>query len=465
MLDKVIDYIKENELIQQGDKILVALSGGPDSVCLLHILYELKDTFNLTLGAIHINHMLRDEDSDKDEKYIIKLCNELGINHYVKRINIEYVARFENVSLEVAGRNERYKAFEEIRNKYEYNKIAVAHNSNDQAETILMRIMRGTGLEGLTGIKPKREDGVIRPILCLNRQEIERYCEEKRLNPRIDSSNYERIYSRNKIRLDILPYMKEHFNKDIIDTLNRMSILLQKDNEFIEKYSNGCYNKYCENLGERFKISQKLFKEEMDSIITRVIIRAFKEVSNSHQNFEMKHIYEIVNLANKDTGKKLNLTNKIICENLYGDIIFIKKEKHKKELSNNSEIKIDKNDIYKKVIFDNYIISFEIIENRNEVEFSKNSLIKLFDYDNIEKEIVIRYRKDGDKIIPLGMKGSKKIKDIFIDLKIPREDRNNIPILCFDDKISWIVGYKTSQIFKVTKDTKKILKITINRKE
>ena len=118
-----------------------------------------------------------------------------------------------------------------------------------------------------------------------------------------------------------------------------------------------------------------------------------------------------------------------------------------------------------KIIFDNYIIGFEIIENKNKVEFSKDSLIKLFDYDNIEKEIVIRYRKDGDKIVPLGMNGSKKLKDIFIDLKIPRENRNNIPILCFDDKISWIVGYKTSQLFKVTKDTKKILKITFDRKE
>ena len=157
MLDKVIDYIKENELIQQDDQILVALSGGPDSVCLLHILYELKDKFNLRLGAIHINHMLRGEESDKDEKYIIKLCDQLGINHYVKRINIEYVAKDSNVSLEVAGRNERYKAFEEIRNKYGYNKLAVAHNANDQAETVLMRVMRGTGLEGLTGINSKRK--------------------------------------------------------------------------------------------------------------------------------------------------------------------------------------------------------------------------------------------------------------------------------------------------------------------
>ena len=465
MLDKVVDYIKENELIQQGDQILVALSGGPDSVCLLHILYELKDKFNLNLGAIHINHMLRGEESEKDEKYIVKLCDELGIKHYVKRINIEYVAKDSNVSLEVAGRNERYKAFEEIRSKYGYNKIAVAHNANDQAETVLMRVMRVTGLEGLTGIKAKREDGIIRPILCLNRQEIEEYCEEKRLNPRIDASNYERIYSRNKVRLDILPYMKNHFNKDIIDTLNRMTILLQKDNEFIEEYSKKCYNIYCENYGEKLKISQQLFKKEMDSIITRVIIRAFKEISNSHQNFEMKHIYEIVNLANKNTGKKLNLTNKIICENLYGDIIFIKEDTNKEKICDEYEIRIDKDEINNKIIFDNYAINFEIVENKNKVEFPKNNLIKLFDYDNIEKEIVIRYRKDGDKIVPLGMNGSKKLKDIFIDLKIPRENRNNIPILCFDDKISWIVGYKTSQLFRVTKDTKKILKITIGRKE
>ncbi len=462
MLNKVINYIKENELIKQEDKILVALSGGPDSVCLLHILYELKDKFNLDLGAIHINHMLRGNESDADEKYIINLCDELGIKHYVKRINIEYVAKDSNVSLEVAGRNERYTAFEEIRNKYNYNKIAVAHNANDQAETVLMRIMRGTGLEGLTGIKPKREDGVIRPILCLNRKEIEGYCEEKKLNPRIDASNYERIYSRNKVRLDILPYMKEHFNKDIIDTFNRMTLLLQKDNEFIEEYSKKCYN---ENYDKKLKVSKELFKKEMDAIITRVVIRAFKEISNSHQNFEMKHIYEIVNLAGKGTGKKINLTNRIICENLYGDIIFSIKNTGKKNISKDYEIRINKDELVNKITFDNYDITFEIVDNKKEGNFPKNNLIKLFDYDNIKKEIVIRYRKDGDKIVPLGMNGSKKLKDIFIDLKISREYRDSIPILCFDDKISWVVGCKTSQLFKVTKDTKKILKITIDRKE
>ena len=462
MLDKVIDYIRENEIIKQGDKILVALSGGPDSVCLLHILYRLKDTFNLKLGAIHINHMLRGEEADNDEKYIIKLCDELGINHYVKRINIEYVARDTNVSLEVAGRNERYKAFEKIREKYEYDKIAVAHNANDQAETVLMRIMRGTGLEGLTGIKSKRIDGIIRPILCLNRQEIEEYCEKNNLNPRIDASNYERIYSRNKVRLDILPYMRENFNKDIVDTLNRMTLLLQKDNEFIEEYSKKCYNKYCKTKINELIIKKELFKDEMDSIISRVIIMAFKNISNSHENFEMKHINQITSLSKNSTGKKINLTNNIVCENLYGDIIF--KSNQSQNKNNNNNVLIKKEEFSNNIYFEDYEIKFQVIDNNGKEKFPKNDLIKLFDYDKIKRDILIRHRKDGDKIVPLGMNGSKKIKDIFMDLKIPRDDRDEIPIVCFDDEISWVVGCKTSQKFKITKDTKKILKIAFSRK-
>lgn len=464
MLDKVINYIKENKIIQQDDRILVALSGGPDSVCLLHMLYRIKDKFNLKLGAIHINHMLRGEEADKDENYIIDLCEQMGIKHYVKRINIEYIAKETNVSLETAGRNERYKAFEEIKIKDKYNKIAVAHNANDQAETILMRIMRGTGLEGLTGIKPQREGGIIRPILCLNRQEIEDYCEYNGLNPRIDASNYDRHYSRNRVRLDILPYMRDNFNKDIIDTLNRMTLLLQKDNEFIEEYSKKCYNIYCKKHNNKLEILKELFEKEMESIITRVVIIAFKEISKSYQNFEMKHIYEIVNLAFRETGKKINLTNNIICENLYGNIVLSKNDNKYYNSCVKTEIKLDKDNIIENIEFNNYIINFEVIENKKKEKFTKNNLIKLFNYDKIEKEILIRYRKDGDKIIPLGMSGSKKVKDIFINSKVPREERDNTPILCFDDKISWIVGYKTSQLFKIDSDTKMILKITVNRK-
>ena len=176
MIKKVEDFIIDNNMIKAEEKILVALSGGPDSVCLLHILYSLKEKLNINLGAIHINHMLRGEEALEDERYVSDICEKLGIDCYIERIDINKVASENNISLEMAGREERYKAFENIRERYGYDKIAVAHNANDQAETILMRMMRGTGLEGLVGIKAIRGGGIIRPILCLNRNEIESYC-------------------------------------------------------------------------------------------------------------------------------------------------------------------------------------------------------------------------------------------------------------------------------------------------
>ena len=461
MINRVKQYIKENELLEKGDKVLVALSGGPDSVCLLHILYMLKEELEIELGAIHINHMLRGEESEGDEEYTYKLCENLGIEYYIRRINIDYIAKEKGVSIEVAGRDSRYKAFEEIKQQFGYNKIAVAHNANDQAETILMRMMRGTGLEGLTGIKPKREGGIIRPILCLEREIIEKHCDKYNLEPRIDRTNNERIYSRNKVRLDIIPYMKENFNTDIIEVMNRMASLLQKDNKCIEDIAQKCYDKYCEVGKTYIRISKELFKNEDEAIVTRVIKMAFKEVSNSYQNFEMKHIYDIFLLVNKSTGKQINLTNNIVAEKVYEDIIL--KENLVKTIFNN-ELELDKEELKGNYEFGDYLINFEVINNNSNSKNYKNCLIKLFNYDKIDKRVIIRYRKDGDKINPIGMKGSKKIKDIFIDMKIPREERDQVPIVEIDNNISWIVGLKVSDIYKIEKNTKEILKITFSKK-
>lgn len=464
MINIVESYINNNNLIDNGDKVLVALSGGPDSVCLLHVLYKIKEKFNIKLGAIHINHLLRGHESYDDEKYVINLCKSLDVECYIERININNISKEKNISLEMAGREERYKAFEVIKNKYGYNKIAIAHNANDQAETILMRIMRGTGLEGLTGIRSKREGGIIRPILCLNRAIIEKYCSDNKLMARVDKSNFEKIYNRNKVRLDILPYMKENFNDDIIETLNRMALLLQCDNEYLEGQADKAYREYCFSDVNVLKISKAIFKVEKEAIITRVIKRGFKEVSNSYQNFEMKHIYDVMNLNNKATGKKINLTNDIVVENSY-DYVILKVKSNVDTLEKKIELDISKYNIPNKVDWGKYTVCFEVLEIKNKIEFSNNDLIKFFDYDNIEEKITIRYRKDGDRIKPLGMSGSKKLKDVFINLKIPREERGIVPILSFDSRVAWIVGYKTSEDFKITKDTKKILKVTFHRKD
>lgn len=256
MYKKVMSYIKDNNLIKSGDKVLVALSGGPDSVCLLNILYNLKAELNIEIGAAHLNHLLRDKDAFEDEEYVKTLCKSLDIPCFVKRVDINKYSKDKKMSSEMAGRDARYNFFDDIVKDEGYTKIATAHNANDQAETILFRLMRGSGIEGLCGIKVRR-DKIIRPILCLSRKEVEEYIEINNLKPRIDKTNFEKIYNRNKIRLDMIPYIKENFNEDIIQTLNRMSVLLQKDNEFIENSARSFYEKHCIEQSDYFIIKRK----------------------------------------------------------------------------------------------------------------------------------------------------------------------------------------------------------------
>ena len=458
---RFLKFIKEKNIVKSGDKILVGLSGGPDSVCMLNLLCSIRDEEKIEIAAAHINHMLRGEEADKDEEYSKKLCESLGVRFFSKRIDINKYALETGKSSELAGREARYDFFNEIINKINFNKIATAHNANDQAETILMRIMRGTGLEGLGGIPVEREGKYIRPILFMKREEVEQYCKENNLNPHIDATNLERIYSRNKVRLDILPYMKNNFNPNIVETINRMALLLQDDNEFIEGEVNKAYKDNCFERENSIVISKNLFNIH-SAIVTRVIRKALFAINKSNYDMEMKNIEDIIELSNLGTNKRVDLPKDIYAENVYGDIIIRKKEYIKNKLSN--ELTLNKKDIlHNEVIFDEYIINFDLVNNKD-IKQENDELIKKFDYDKINN-VTIRYRKDGDRITPLGMKGSKKLKEIFIDMKIPKEKRDEIPLIQFNDEISWIVGIKMSDKFKITKETKHILKVSVKRKE
>ncbi|SFC66713.1 tRNA lysidine(34) synthetase TilS [Clostridium uliginosum] len=469
MNKRVLSYIKDNKLIKVGDKILVALSGGPDSLCLLNILLELKDELKIDIGAAHLNHLLRGEDAFNDEKFVINTCKEMKIPYFIKRVDINQYAKEYKLSSEMAGRNARYDFFDEILKNHGFNKIATAHNANDQAETILFRLMRGTGLEGLGGIKVSREDKIIRPILCLSRKEVEQYIKDKKLNPRIDKTNFEKTYNRNKIRLDILPYMKQNFNEEIVQTLNRMSLLIQKDNTFIESLSTKAYNKYCErtNINNDLLLRKELFNEE-EVLVTRVIRNAVVECSESHYDFEMKHIYDILDLSKKATGKIISLPKEIYAENIYGDIHLKHNSKKNEKVSNENKVILNKKNVGKDLIeFNEYTIKMSVISNKldEELDLKQNNLIKYFDFDKINSIISVRKRLDGDKMIPLGMKGKKKIKDIFIDMKVPKEERDNIPLLCFDDDIAWVAGIRVAEDYKITNSSKNILKVVVKRKE
>ena len=457
-----LKFIQQEKLIKKGDGIVVGLSGGPDSVCLLYLLISIREKIGINIAAAHLNHMLRGKAADEDEEFAKRLCEKLNIEFFSKKVDINKYSKEHSLSSEAAGRKVRYEFFNDVMKKLNYNKIATAHNANDQAETVLMRMMRGAGLEGLCGIPVNRENKYIRPILFLKREEIENYCKEKGVKPRIDATNLERIYSRNKVRLDILPYMKENFNQDVIEAINRMSILLQEDNKFIDKEVNKIFNDKCKIFNKSVTINKEVFLLE-EAVIKRVIRKSIEYVSGNKYDVELKHIEDVEKIQKHGTGKRINLPNNLIAINVYGDI----KIKYEQEVNSNNNVRIiTKSELIDNaIVFNDFRMEFKVIDNNENINYNKNSFIKYFNFDKINKGITIRYRKNGDRIIPIGLNGSKKVKDIFIDMKIPKEDRDSIPILEFDNNISWIVGIKQSDLYKIRKDTKKVLKISIQRKE
>ncbi|WP_055665245.1 tRNA lysidine(34) synthetase TilS [Desnuesiella massiliensis] len=469
MLEEVLAFINENSMIKRGEKVLIALSGGPDSVCLLHVLYSLREILGISIMGAHVNHCLRGKDSDEDEKYALKLCEKLNIPCYVKRIDINKLSKERGLSSEMAGREARYEFFNELKEIHNVDKIALAHNCNDQAETIIMRFMRGAGIEGLTGIKPVRDEVYIRPILQINRQKIEEYCLGNNLKPRIDKTNLENVYSRNKVRLELIPYMQKNFNPDIINTLNRMANIIGKDNEYMDNVAEEKFKKHCFRKNEYIIIYKEAFKEA-HSIITRIIRKAINNFFGSLYNLEWIHIYDIITLQAQGTGKIINLPHNIIAENQYGDIIIRDKifKPHDLEELIIKNFTMDKDSLKDVIELENtflsYKISFRLLSKDEVVDFNKYTLSKFFDYDKIKnKDIIIRARREGDKFTPYGMSGSKKVKDLLMDLKVPKNERNQIPLFCVENQICWIVGYRISDKYKIEKNTKRILQVKFER--
>lgn len=457
MLEKVIQLIEEKQMINKGDKIIIAVSGGPDSICLLHILYELKKKYSIDLCVAHVNHCLRGEDADNDEDFVRQFCKKYNIDFYGTRIQVDKIAKEKRISFETAAREVRYAFFKEVMEKVNGNKIALAHNANDQCETVLMRIMRGTGLEGLAGIKPLRDNIYIRPLIKITREEIENYCKDNGLETRLDKSNLETIYTRNKIRLELIPYIKENFNSNIIQSINRLVENAEWDIEFIDFISKEIYNKYAKEEKDRVILSKELFLEPR-AVVGRVIRNAVSSLQGNILNFEKVHIDDIIKLNKLGTGKTIELPKEFIALNNYEDIHILKRDKYYKNYTGEQyELHLGKN-----IIKENMVINLEVLDSKD-VLIKENQNIKYFNYDKITEEIALRYRKDGDKMKPLGMKGSKKLKDLFIDLKIPKEKRNNIPLICFGEEIAWVIGYRISEDFKIEKSTKNILKISIER--
>lgn len=309
-MEKIIKTIEKFNLIQKEDKIVVAVSGGPDSICLLHVLNNLKEKYNIQIFVAHMNHMIR-ENAKIDEQYVSDFCKKIDVPLYVKHVDVMNIARENKISTEEAGRNERYKFFDEVLKDTNSNKIAIAHNSNDKAETIIMNVLRGSGISGLKGIEPKRDNKYIRPLIETSRDEIENYCNEHNLNPRHDESNDENIYSRNKIRNIVIPYIKKEFNNNIINTLNRLSEVATEESEYINKIVEKEYNNIC--ITEKKSIIELDLKKfnYLDTVLKRrMVLYTINKLQNHTKGIEKTNIEDIIKLCGNNIGNKFLIPTK-----------------------------------------------------------------------------------------------------------------------------------------------------------
>lgn len=312
MNQKVLETIRKYNLIEDGDKIVLGVSGGPDSICMLDNLRELKEEqiIEFEIYVAHINHMIREEAID-DEKYVQEYCKKYNIECFVKRADVQKIASEKKIGTEEAGRKVRYDFFEEVLQKTESNKIAIAHNKNDKIETIIMHLLRGSGLSGLKGIEPIRDNKYIRPLLECERTEIEQYCEDKKLNPRIDKTNFENEYTRNKIRNIVIPYIKKEFNPNIIQTLSRLSDLAADESNYIELQTQKTFEKILiAKEKEQITLNLKEFNKQDKVIKNRLILYTTKELMGSTQGIEKIHIEDIIKLCQNNMGNKFLTPNK-----------------------------------------------------------------------------------------------------------------------------------------------------------
>ena len=312
MRNKVINTINKYNLIQSGDKLVLGVSGGPDSISMLNILNEIKQEWQFEIYVAHINHMIRKEAND-DEKYVQQYCEKNNIQCFVKRVNVQEIANIQKIGTEEAGRNIRYEFFEEVLQKVGANKIAIAHNKNDKIETIVMNLLRGSGLSGLKGIEPIREQRIIRPLIECERQEIEQYCEQYKLEPRIDKTNFENDYTRNRIRNIVIPYIKNEFNPNIIETMDRLSQVATEESNYIELQVEKIYQKLLiERSQNQIILKLKEFNQQEKVIKNRLILLVVRELMGSTQRIEKVHIEDIIKLCSNNVGNKFLTPNKNI---------------------------------------------------------------------------------------------------------------------------------------------------------
>jgi len=442
------EILKLNEkynLIENNDTIVVGFSGGPDSVFLVEMLKKLQDFFKFKIYLVHINHLLRGEDADADENFSYDYARKNSLEIFAKRIPVKEIAKETGKTLEEVGREERYNFFSEIYNKVGANKIATAHNKDDQLETFLFRLIRGTSLQGLEGIKLKNNN-IIRPISEIYKKDILEYLNKNKIQYKIDKTNFENEFTRNSIRLDLIPFIEERYNIKFKDKLFSLIEEIRENNK-----------KNFLDLDEYTDEENRLTLEKIKTLSLferKNLLVLFLNKKNIKIN--RNKIDEINSLIKSDGTKKIDLDlNFRIVKDYHHLYIEKKEEEIIASLNETIQLKIPS-----ETYFDKYKIKLEFVENQEKIKNKNQYLLYAMNNDIIE----IRYRKEGDKIF-LDENHSKKIKEVLINQKVPRDIRDKIPIFLYKNNIFWIYGIKKAYIPKENKNISELRQVLITVEE
>ena len=441
---EILKVNKKYNLIENNDIIVVGFSGGPDSVFLVEMLKKLQHFFNFKIYLVHINHLLRGEDADSDENFSFEYAKKNNLEIFIKRIPVKEIAKEIGKTLEEVGREERYKFFSEIYEKVRATKIATAHNKDDQIETFLFRLIRGTSLQGLEGIKIKNNN-VIRPISEIYKKDILEYLNKNEIQYKIDKTNFENEFTRNSIRLDLIPFIEERYNIKFKDKIFSLIKEIRENNQ-----NNSLNLSDYTDSENRIILEKTKFLSNFDK---KNLLSLFLNKKNIEVN--RNKIDEISSLIKSNGTKKIDLDKsyRIVKDYTY---LYIEDKKENCVINNNViQVKIPSEQI-----FDNFKITVSTVENLD-IPKQKNQYLLDAIYNDI---IEVRYRKEGDRIF-LGEKHSKKIKEIFIDQKIPKDIRDRLPIFLYNNTIFWIYNVKKAYIPKINKNENKLIKVLITVEE
>ena len=502
---KVLGFMRNKHMTDRGDGVLAAVSGGADSVCLLLLLNGMAAELGIRVFAFHMNHGIRGEEADRDEQFVGELCKQLEIPLTVAHEKVETYAEEHGLSGEEAGRILRYRHLEETAERYQCAKIAVAHHEDDDAETVLLNLFRGSGLAGLSGIRPVRGK-IIRPLLCVSRKEIEEYLKEQGFSWCEDSTNRENDYTRNKIRNELLPWVKENINSRAAEHILAVSELAAQADVYFEMEAERILEESCskrreeakqptsQNAGEAdgkesgtgqdsnvaenamkmyTKISTNLFDSQPEILKTYIIRRMVLNAAGKAKDITERHIRAVMKLTGPGGGYSVNLPYGLQAVRGYETLKIVQVQerrsavessdpgqKWKNEGSFEKEIRL-RTDLDETFRVGPASIRLHAIPRKKEPEIPKNQYTKWFDYDKINVGLSIRYRKNGD-YLTLSGGGKKKLRRFMIDEKIPEDERDRIPVLADGDHVLWVIGYRISDYYKITDETEHILEAEVN---